>query len=206
MVKTLLVVLAVASWLPNGESYLREVNGYSTPSFFKEEVYARHSWKSFFELKEANQAIDPNRPDFHLLNASLFFATNQLRQKYHKSELLYSATLRDAAVIHTNEMVLKNFFSHTNARNRKWDKPENRVKQCGPLPKVLAENIDYIYMEEDDTYASLAKRVVEHLYGSPPHRKNMLGRFTHLGTCTIIETKDRDGLRYLKSTQDFATY
>ena len=206
MIQLWMLGLALLAWLPTCESYLKAVEGYAADSYFKEEVYRAHTWQTFGQLPEPNQAMSETQPDLHLLNAALFFATNELRHRYKKPEFRYSATLRDAAVVHTHEMVSRHFFSHTNSRNRKWDKPDSRIRQCGPLPRALAENIDYQYLEEGDTYLSFARKVVQHLYDSPPHRKNMLGSYTHLGTCSMMEAKDRQGYRYLKSTQDFATY
>ena len=67
--------------------------------------------------------------------------------------------------------------------------------------------MDYtnILVNAKTTYIDLAEKIVDDWFHSPPHRKNMLGKeFTHLGCAAMFETKDKQGARYIKATQDFS--
>src|SRR4051794_13492167 len=115
MIKTL-VLLSLLFLIADGDSFLKDIPLYQKDSYFKQKVYAEHDWKSFFQLKEANQIIDPDNYDLHLLNAAVFFATNKLRDEKKLKQLKFSNALRDAAVVHTQQMIDKKFFNHFNNR------------------------------------------------------------------------------------------
>lgn len=190
----------------DADKFLSKIESYNVASYFKETVYAEHDYKSFYKLNEPQSKLNPDSYDLHLLNAAFFFATNKLRAKHNKPAFVYSTSLRNAALIHSSEMVERKFFSHVNNRNRKLDKPQNRMRICGLQPTALAENIDYNFIEENETYISYAEKLVKDLYDSPPHRKNMMTNYKYLGAAVVLEKSDNKGYRYGKATQDFATY
>src|SRR4051812_5439152 len=111
MIKTLLLLIAVML-NAGGDAFLQEIVLYQKDSFYKEKVYAKHDHNSFAQLKEANAIIDPNDYDLHLLNAAIFYATNKVREQKHLPLLKFSPQLRDAAVVHSQQMVDKKFFDH----------------------------------------------------------------------------------------------
>src|SRR5688572_1875913 len=117
--KTTLVLFISFLFPDSGDKFLNEIPAYQKDSYFKQKVYAEHEWKSFYKLKEANEIIDPDNYDLHLLNAAVFFSTNKLREEKKGKTLKFSASLRDAAVVHTQQMVDKKFFSHTNNKTLK---------------------------------------------------------------------------------------
>jgi len=99
MIKNLLLLVLITVG-GGGEKFLEEIPLYLKDSYFKEKVYAEHNWKSFSALKEANRIIYPDSYDLHLLNASLFFVANKVREEKTLHPLKYSAQLRDAAFVH----------------------------------------------------------------------------------------------------------
>ena len=115
----LLILLTL--FLPDsgGEKFLEEILLYQKDSYFKTKVYVEHDWKSFVQMKEANEIINPDNYDLHLLNAAVFFATNKLREEKKLKPLEFSAELRNAAVVHSYQMVAKKFFSHFNNKTAK---------------------------------------------------------------------------------------
>ena len=72
-----LLLLVFNLMFAGGEKFLNDIPLYQKESYFKLKVYAEHDWNSFYVLKEANQVVDPNNYDLHLLNAAVFFATNK---------------------------------------------------------------------------------------------------------------------------------
>jgi len=200
----LLVVLLAAS--TGGEKFLEEIPLYQKESYFKAKVYAQHDWKSFFELKEANAVVNPDDYDLHLLNAAVFFATNRLRAEKKQKQLLFSAPLRDAAVVHSWQMAEKKFLNHFNNRVPKLRSPNDRMQLFGVPETTEGENIDWNSIEPGTTYAQVAKLIVDDFFHSSEHRKTMLSKsFTRLGCAAVFETKDKDGVRYFKATQNYAS-
>ena len=190
-----------------GDNYLSRIGLYGKESYFKQKVYSEHDLKSFYQLKEPNTIIDADNYDLHLLNACVFYATNKLRESKGLNPLQFSPPLRDAAVVHTYQMIEKNFFNHFNNLNPALRSPEQRMKLFGVKETAMAENIDYNYIPVNGkiTYLQVAEEIVNDFYHSPPHRKNMMGReFTHLGCATIFEKHGKQGVRYFKATQDFS--
>ena len=155
-----------------GERFLSDIHLYQKESYFKQKVYAEHDWKSFYGLMEANQVIDPDNYDLHLLNAAVFFATNKVREDKRLKPLKFSTELRDAAVVHSQQMVEKKFFDHFNNKIRKLRSPENRMILFGVEATAMGENIDYnnIDMPSRITYLQLADKIVDAWMHSAPQR------------------------------------
>ncbi len=203
----LVILLLPLCAFNSGEKFLSKIDLYQKDSYFKDKVFAEHDWKSFYKLKEVTTVIDIDRYDLHLMNAAIFFATNQLRETKGFKVLKFSSGLRDAAMIHSWQMVEKNFFNHFNSYNAALRSPDKRIKICGIEPNACAENIDmnFIGVDSNSTYLSIAQKIVEDLYESPPHRKNMLSKgYAYLGCGAMLEPKDKNGVHYIKATQDFS--
>ena len=202
-----LLLLVLLNLPGQGDSFLEEVSLYSADSYFKEKVYAEHDYKSFFQLKEANQVVDAYRYDLHLLGAAVFFATNQLRDKKGLKQLQFAAGLRDAAVVHSYQMVEKKFFDHFNNKTRKLRSPDDRIKLYHSNFNATGENIDYnhIPVSGKTTYADVGKAIVYDFFHSAPHKKIMLNKiYNQLGCAVYFESKPKDGLIYYKATQDYS--
>ena len=191
----------------SGDKFLDKIELYQKGSYFKKQVYADKDWKSFYEMLDINQVVNPDNYDLHLMGAAVFFATNKLRESKHLKTLAFSPELRDAAVVETQQMIDKNFFSHFNNRTPKLHSPEDRIKMFGVKSSAMGENIDLtnIEMPSKVTYIQLAEKIVKAFYDSPEHRKIMLGKiYTHIGCSAIFENLDKQEHRYIKTTQDFS--
>jgi uncharacterized protein YkwD len=205
--KAVLLFLSSLFFTDSGQKYLSQIPSYQRDSYFKEEVYAEHSWQSFYQLKEINSIIQPDDADLHLLNAAVYFATNKLRAEKKLPVLKFHAGLRDAAFIHSQQMIEKNFFNHINHSSLKLRAPDGRIKLFVTGFRGLGENIDWnsIAIPSDVSYVQLADKLVDAWYHSPPHRKTMLSKqFSHLGCAAMFETRNKNGIRYVKATQDFS--
>ena len=208
--KKILLILALLPLLAfdSGEKYLGKIEWYQKDSYYKQKVYAQHDWKSFYRLKEAQANIELFDIDEHLLSAAVFFATNKMRESKHVKPLQFSHQLRDAAVVHTNQMIEKGFFDHFNKFTPDLRSPDQRIKLFGIASTALAENIDRTGSRIDGktTYLQLAEQIVQDFYDSPPHRKNMLGKeFTHLGCVAVFEQLGhQQWTHYVKVTQDYS--
>jgi hypothetical protein len=96
------------------ESYLAQIPGFSKPSIFKNEIYKRCS--SFEQLSvtdAANQIINPDSFDVHLMNACIFYATQQYRLKHNRNPLKISKPATMAASLWAAVMAKdKTFHGH----------------------------------------------------------------------------------------------
>jgi uncharacterized protein YkwD len=205
--KALLLILVSLLLSDSGEKLLFEITAYQKDSYFKQQVYLVHTWETFYQLKEANEIVHPDRYDMHLLNAALFFSTNKLRTKKKLPTLIFLSGLRDAAVVHSYQMTEKKFFNHINHQSLKLRAPDDRIKLFVTGFRGLGENIDWnnIAMPSNITYVQLADKLVDAWYRSPPHKKAMLSKqYSHLGCAAVFESKNKNGVRYVKATQDFS--
>ncbi|HWB63273.1 MAG TPA: CAP domain-containing protein, partial [Chitinophagales bacterium] len=145
MLKMLLAVLLILplAAFDAGDKYLSKIELYQKDSYYKNQVYAEHDWKSFYKLKDANAIIDPAKYDMHLLSAAVFFATNKWREQKGARPLQFSAGLRDAATVHSWQMVEKNFFDHYNNFTPALRSPEQRLKIYHAEKQANGENIDW---------------------------------------------------------------
>jgi uncharacterized protein YkwD len=93
--------------------------------------------------------------------------TNQYRRKKGKPPLLFSKRLSQIAMPHSIRMLNMNAITHDGFPQRSRQVPEARshgenVGFCRNQPQPIQE-------------------MMKQWINSPPHRKNLLGDFTHLG-------------------------
>ena len=204
-----LSLFLLLSAFDSGEKYLTNIAPYQRDSYFKNKVYSEHNWQSFYKLKEANEPIDANNYDMHLLSAAVFFATNKLREEKGAKAFQFSAELRDAAAVHTWQMIQKNFFDHFNKTAPSLYSPDKRIHLFKPNSNAYAENLDlnHIIVSESTSYIQLGEKIVKELYNSPPHRTNMMNKlYNYIGCSAIFEAHDnKTGARIVKATQDFSS-
>ncbi len=203
-----IILASILLLLSSGNDYLQEVPRFNVDSYYKAQVYIDHTYKSFFELQEVNQPINPQNYDQHLLNASLFFATNRMRDKKHIQCLQFADGLRNSAMVHSYQMVQKKFFDHYNHKVRDLRTPDNRIEIFLSNSTATAENIDYnhIPFPGNTTYAQVAEVIADDFLHSSQHKKIMLNKnYNQLGCAVFFEYKPNDGVIYFKATQNFAT-
>ncbi len=189
----------------NADDYLKNIKGFANESFFKAEVYAKHDWQSFEKLPEPNTKVQTQNFDLHLMNACLFFVANKMRQSKKVALLTYSEGLRNAALVHSNEMVVKQFYSHINSKNNELRAPDNRMKMFGISNVPMAENIHrFPFVPNEVTYLDLAQNIMDDFYKSEGHRQNLMNKnFTHTGCAAAWEYSAKEKYHFVKVTQCF---
>ncbi|MFN3529686.1 MAG: CAP domain-containing protein [Bacteroidia bacterium] len=189
----------------------------SSAQRFNENWYTELSVDSFFNTEAAQTLIDIEKPDIALLNAAIFFATNEARQKRNLPLLVYDEILEKAAEFHSNEMVEKRFFNHVNKTDKENRTFEMRIRNKGGEFTAAGENIlemppfktgpkgEYDVSKNPDgsfsflqvnngkplkvlTYGDFARAAVKIWMKSPDHKANIMSKnFTHLGCGTALE-------------------
>lgn len=161
--------------------------------------------ESFFELPAVKAQIDPNQPNYPLLAAAVFHASNQARTAEGHSALSYERPLAQAARLHSESMRKHGFFAHRNPKSKRYRTPKLRIQKYSGAFKAFAENIaryaiyrlekkgiffvtpDGSLVDENnqalraETYTGLAHKIVNGWLNSPGHRANLLGDYQALG-------------------------
>ncbi|UCB46248.1 MAG: CAP domain-containing protein [Spirochaetota bacterium] len=196
--------------------------------------YASYTHESFKLYGPANRAIDLENINYPLLNAAIFYETNNMREKHRKEPFQHSAALEKAAVLHSRDMAEKGFFSHTNPFNAQRETPSMRMALYGVIegyrgeniteafgiqykpgsPLIPPENGDKLFRDyttgdaiKPHTYNSFAEAVVAGWMESPPHRENILNiHFKFLG-CGAWHFENRSffNMDQFKVTQCFGS-
>jgi uncharacterized protein YkwD len=104
--------------------------------------------------------------------------TNQERANRGLAPLAHHAALAAAAAGHSQEMLDLGYFSHTSPTPGRSG-PQDRVRQAGANPGLVAENI---FQASGYDVTQVAQLAVDNWLESPGHRRNMLDpSATHLG-------------------------
>ena len=82
---------------------------------------------SFWKIEEVNQEMNSESINIKLLNAAIFFLTNEEREKQHLSVCEYNNVLESSSMLHSSQMKIYNFFSHENLYNSKLKTVKNRI-------------------------------------------------------------------------------
>jgi uncharacterized protein YkwD len=209
MVKTLFILITSLTFLSTyaqADKYLADIQKYNESSVFEDDSYNGMTWQTFYALDEAKEFVDPMNFDYDLMNAALFFALNKYRIARGASALAFDPRLRDAASIHTDQMVKKKFFAHDNPYNTSLRALNNRVELCGFFGQHIAENIArmYVNMNNPETYTQVADKVILYLSRSKEHNINMLDNRNKLLGCSLLfDGTGSDGYFYFRTTHDF---
>ncbi len=121
--------------------------------------YKKISQSNFRDNPIFSQNIDKNI-DYGLLNATLFYLSNEYRVKNHKTPLIYNIALEITAWNHAKQMGLFSFFAHENPKDAKRHKLENRGELAGITNPFLAENLAYVSNEKSKTYLEICEKFI----------------------------------------------
>ncbi len=190
------------------EDFLLNLPQFQYASDFEDEMYPSVDNSEFYtNFRKLNMNIDFNDYDQHLLNAALFYLTNEYRIKKKLPPLKFEKRLRNASFIHASEMMNKNFFNHVNPINPEFKNPKDRCAFCNYTYKASAENIARVTMgiETQITYFQMAKKILDNLTSSPVHLENIISKtYTELGCTIMISTKTfKGGEKDFYAVQDF---
>jgi uncharacterized protein YkwD len=199
-------------------------------------VYYTYTSEGFFQLPALYQTIDLFQPDYPLLEAAIFHATNEVRSAENLPPLRYSKGLHKAATLHATQMIELDFHSHYNEQNRYLYFPLDRIREFDKKIPLIGENIaEYPLLHTQDTYCperqkngnfayfhckthkllevysyiAFAKMAVDKWMNSPPHRKTMLhADFQYVGCAARFSRNPYQDrkLPFARLTQNFGGY
>ena len=162
------------------------------------EDYSKWTHDTFRKYPHFHDTFSTDDPDYLLLNAAVFYLTNEQRVKYGIYPLPYHESLEIAAYNHSLKMATGNFFSHSNNLDNSRRSTSDRGKLAGISNPHLAENIAYNYVNSNDSYLEVAAKLIDQWMNSSGHRSNILStKGKQMGAGTFYQ----DGRIY--GTQNF---
>lgn len=191
------------------------------------EEYGNFDYKSFYQREDVNQKIEVDDFDSSLLEAALFYATNEIRVRKKKAAFSFHKVLLKSSQIHSSEMEKHNFFDHSNRKNRRLRKLSQRIAKAGGGFLAFGENLALVniyslgkkgtyFVNKDGeivnqkgsplqikTYKELAVYVVDEWMHSKGHRENVLRDYTFLGCGVSNLIPGKDGIPEILITQNF---
>ena len=203
-------------------------------TIWEESFYKRFDADSFQNYGYAHRAIDFENIHYPLLNAAIFYATNQMRNKHGMAPFIHAQSLEEAAFMHASDMVRLNFFSHTNPHEPKKRTFSQRLAMYDVEQGYRAENISEMFgiryeqgrslIPPDETggefrdfetgksipkhtYLSFASALLGGWMNSSGHRANILNsKLIYLG-CGAHHYRNESfyGIEQFKAVQNFAS-
>lgn len=219
MKRILAVSLTLISFFSNAQSWTAaSYSGFSEPTFLR--------------IEALYDPIDFRQVNAPLLQAAIFFATNEERIQAKLPPFRFDPLIESVASGHAQDMVKYGFYSHT-SKIRIKRTVQDRFHLEGLNPQFYGENIcstyglqyesgrkvnppsragEFFYASTSQkqkipphTYLSFARAVVKLWMNSPGHRQNILNpSFTRLGCGTklYLEKKFYD-MPYFMVVQNF---
>lgn len=143
---------------------------------WKDEYYLSLNDDNFRDFKLFKKPLEEKKVDYKILNAAVFFVTNEARIEQGLNILEYQSNLEVMAWNHSISMAKKDFFDHFNKKERKRKTPDNRAKLAGVTNPKLGENISAVGGRSFRSYLALADHLVQGWLDSPPHRKTLYSK------------------------------
>ena len=195
--------------------------------------YYKVTWRQFYELPVARQPINLRQPDYALLDAAFFHATNEAREKLRRRPFSYALVLHRSAAGHSENMIRRGFYDHKDRSGGTAVDPHQRIRRAGGKYQATGENIaeygtvaigenycpqrrrsgEYAYLNcrtqavyESYSYVAFARRVVDGWMRSPGHRRNILSDdFQYLGCAARLSRNPytEAELPFARMTQNF---
>lgn len=112
-----------------------------------------------------------NSLDTSTIEKEIFRLTNEERVKRGLEEYDYDEKLAHVALIHSRNMVEKNFFSHNDRQRRT---PDQRIAEY--YPEIIGGTGENIAFNHGKTEEAVANSLMTSWMNSPGHRANILSR------------------------------
>lgn len=182
---------------------------------WKDKYFEELTWENFRAFKAFNRPIDAQKIDYQLINAAVFYVSNEARVEYGVKTLPHQENLEIMAWHHSYHMAKDDFFDHVNPKNKKRRKVSQRAALAGIKNPQVSENITAIGGVLFATYLDLADAIVDNWIDSPPHRKTLYSTDALELGCGVyyfdgLWQKNRDiykrGGGFWLATQNFQTF
>lgn len=180
----------------------------------EEPDYYEISSDDFLLLLELKRPVDALKPNYLLLDAAIFHATNKARKQFGLKPLQYASGLHQTAESYAKDMIQMDFYGHVHPYSPALATLAKRIKintwafmktaeNIGQYQVIDTEseyccrrkrdgNFEYFNCENKKlfypfSYAGFAQYAVEEWLNSPSHRHHVLdSTYTHMGCAARI--------------------
>lgn len=182
---------------------------------WKDDFYQELTHQDFRDFKLFKKELSPKKVDYKLLNAAVFFVSNEARIEKGVPAVSYDPNLEVMAWNHSISMAKKDFFDHYNPKEKKRKNPEQRAKLAGIKNPSIGENISATGGRSFGNYLELADHLVDGWIDSPPHRKTLYsegavqlgcGVYFHDGLWQKYKDVYKQGRGFWLATQNFQLF
>ena len=142
---------------------------------WNDKYYQTLNDENFRDFKLFNKPLNLKNIDYKVLNAVVFFVSNEARLERGLTALEYQPNLEIMAWNHSRSMGFRDFFDHVNKKDKKRKEPTDRAAMAGITNPAVAENISAIGGRRFGTYLDLADHLIDGWIDSAPHRKTLYG-------------------------------
>jgi len=160
------------------------------PAAFPEGKYVNFDWDTFENWAVAKEKIESGKVDYSLLQAAIFFYTNQYRASKNLKPLEYQPNLCKASVYHTHEMGEKRFYDHINRKDKNMRTALDRARNFGFLGGAIGENIalEFLldYKAEANYWHETTPNGIKYFYGDSGHNRGYIPEHTYLSLAKSI--------------------
>ncbi len=143
---------------------------------WKDQFYEELTNENFRDFKLFKKELNPEKLDYKLINAAVFYVSNEARIEYGLSAVEFQPNLEIMAWNHSIKMAKNDFFDHYNPKDKKRKNPEQRAKLAGIKNPSIGENISASGGRSFGTYLELADHLIDGWIDSPPHRKTLYAK------------------------------
>jgi len=170
-------------------------------------MYNTYTYESFSDFRSSDSIIDTENIDTELFCAAIFYATNKARVAEGLPAFEYYYNLECSARLHADDMVTRFFYAHENPCDPKKKTPSDRMALFDITAGCRGENIALIGVNPEDTYNTLAQRLLIIWMNSPGHRANILLQdYVYLGCgAAFYYDKENANCPTFKCVQNFCS-
>jgi uncharacterized protein YkwD len=169
--------------------------------------YIDSASKRFLKSPIFHSEINLSQINMDLIEAGVFFLSNEYRIQKNRTALRYNEALSFAAYTHSEQMYIYDFFDHTNKKNKVLSSLEKRVENASYNNYVtLAENIfhGFIDLNKVGTYESFCTVILAAFLSSKKHREIIIAKdVKELGCGVYFDHDIKEGYWYYNFTQNF---
>lgn len=176
--KYALILLLATPW------YALAGNPTAVNAAFPDDYYERFDWDGFEQWGPVNQTIDARNVDYSLLQAAIFYYTNQYRLSKRLNPLKYQPALGSAASYHGQQMGDRRFYDHVNPYDRSMRTALDRSKRFGYTGGSIGENLalEFLinYKAQQKYWYEVTGTGIKYYYGDSGHNRGYVPEHTYL--------------------------
>lgn len=133
------------------------------------DYYSTYDQNTFWGVEGLSKKITQSYIDTSLLDAAIFWSTNQERVKYGLKPFLFHNKLREMAILHSEQMRTHSFFGHENVYDVRYQTLTDRLEAVKDEKfngfYCYAENIaDYPVIKANESFTYTTKNGISHMY------------------------------------------